>query len=189
MQIVETALSGVVVLEPAIYRDARGFFMETYHAAKWAELGIAVPFVQDNHSYSVRGTLRGLHYQRERPQAKLCRVVQGEIWDVCVDIRRGSPTFGQWFGTTLSAENRRQMFVPAGFAHGFQVLSDSAELLYKCSEFYDPMDERGIAWNDPDIGIDWHDIAPLILSDKDLRYSPLRAVLAEDLPVGQTNRG
>ena len=167
MNVIETPLSGVLVLEPTIFRDARGFFMETYHATKYAACGIDVTFVQDNHSHSVRGTLRGLHSQRDHPQAKLCRVVQGEVFDVCVDIRQGSPTFGRWYGTVLSAENARQIFVPAGFAHGFQVLSETADLLYKCSEFYDVNDERGIAWNDPEIGIAWHsEIAPL-LSAKD----------------------
>lgn len=185
MRIIETVLSGVVLLEPTIHQDARGFFMETYHAAKWAELGITTPFVQDNHSHSVQGTLRGLHYQRKKPQAKLCRVVQGEIWDVCVDIRRGSPTFGQWYGTVLSAENKRLLLVPAGFAHGFQVLSSSADLLYKCSDFYDSSDERGIVWDDPDIGIAWQDIAPLILSDRD-RHAPRLADAMQDLPFYAT---
>lgn len=167
MKVIETPLSGVLVLEPTIFRDARGFFMETYHATKYAAYGIDVTFVQDNHSHSVRGTLRGLHYQRDHPQAKLCRVVQGEVFDVCVDIRQDSPTFGQWYGTVLSAENARQIFVPAGFAHGFQVLSETAELLYKCSAFYDVKDERGIAWNDPDIDIAWHCENLPLLSVKD----------------------
>jgi dTDP-4-dehydrorhamnose 3,5-epimerase len=186
MKVIETSLSGVLVLEPTIFRDARGFFMETYHAAKYAELGIVETFVQDNHSHSMRGTLRGLHYQRAHPQAKLCRVIQGEIFDVCVDIRQGSPTFGQWYGTVLSAENARQIFVPAGFAHGFQVLSETADFLYKCSDFYASDDERGIAWNDSAIGIAWKfEIEPL-LSEKDRHHPSLSEIAPQDLPIFAT---
>jgi len=182
MKVIETPLSGVVVLEPTILRDARGFFMETYHARKYAEFGITETFVQDNHSHSVRGTLRGLHYQRDHPQAKLCRVVQGEVFDVCVDLRQGSPTFGQWYGTVLSAENARQIFVPAGFAHGFQVLSETADFLYKCSDFYVSGDERGIAWNDVNIAIAWKfEIEPL-LSEKDRHNPNLSEIALQDLP-------
>jgi dTDP-4-dehydrorhamnose 3,5-epimerase len=174
---IETSLPGVVVVKPRLFRDPRGFFTETYHAAKFAELGISVTFVQDNHSRSEKGTLRGLHYQWRHPQAKLCRVVSGEVFDVAVDIRNGSPTFGKWTGVTLSAEEMNQIFIPAGFAHGFAVLSETAEFLYKCSDFYDPSGEAGIAWNDPDLKIDWR-IAEPLLSAKDSRYPKLR-----DLPV------
>ncbi len=167
MHIIETPLSGVLVIEPTVIRDTRGFFMESYHAAKYAEFGITVSFVQDNQSHSVRGTLRGLHYQHEHPQAKLCRVVQGEVFDVCVDLRRGSPTFAQWYGVVLSAENRRQVFIPTGFAHGFQVVSETADFLYKCSDFYTPQDEYGLAWNDPDIGIEWPLIITPLIAPKD----------------------
>jgi dTDP-4-dehydrorhamnose 3,5-epimerase len=179
MQRIETPLPGVCLLEPKVFGDARGFFLETYHAAKFAALGIAARFVQDNHSKSVRGTLRGLHYQLQHPQAKLCRVIQGEVLDVVVDIRRGSPTFGQWTSVVLSDENKRQIYVPRGFAHGFAVLSETAEFLYKCDDFYDPADERGIAWNDPALGIDWGVAEPL-LSEKDNRNPTLaQAALPE----------
>jgi dTDP-4-dehydrorhamnose 3,5-epimerase len=175
------------VLEPVVYSDARGFFFESYHQAKFAELGIAKQFVQDNHSKSARGTLRGLHYQLKFPQAKLCRVIQGEVLDVAVDIRRNSPYFGQWMSTLLSAENKHQVYIPAGFAHGFLVLSATAEFLYKCDEFYHPEDEHGIAWNDPQIGIAW-DIEGigtknLILSHKDRTNPLLRDMPVENLPL------
>ena len=140
---------------PQIFRDARGFFMETYHRAEFADLGITEIFVQDNHSRSAKGTLRGLHYQLHHPQAKLCRVVEGEALDVAVDIRLGSPTFGKWTSVLLSANSQNQIFIPAGFAHGFLALTDSVQFLYKCSDFYDPCDEHGILWNDPDLAISW----------------------------------
>ncbi len=178
---IETALPGVVILKPRVFRDARGFFAETYHAQKFAELGITSTFVQDNHSRSSRGTLRGLHFQLRHPQAKLCRVIQGEVFDVAVDIRHGSPTFGKWVGVVLSAEEMNQIFIPAGFAHGFVVLSDTAEFLYKCSDFYDPSGEGGVAWSDPEIGIDWP-IADPLLSEKDARYPTLRDLAPEKLP-------
>src|SRR5437016_10336058 len=142
MQRIETSLPGVFELRPVIHRDTRGFFIETYHKVKFADLGIADAFVQDNHSRSIKGTLSGLHYQLRHPQAKLCRVVVGEVLDVAVDIRRGSPTVGRHVGVLLSAENRRMVYVPRGFAHGFLVLSEAAEFLYKCDDFYDPEDER-----------------------------------------------
>lgn len=166
MKLVETAIPEVKLIEMDIFRDQRGFFLESYHARKFEALGIPHCFVQDNHSKSVKGTLRGLHYQLPRAQGKLVRVTQGEVYDVAVDIRVGSPTFGKWFGTTLSAENMRQMFVPGGFAHGFCVLSDTAEFQYKCTDFYAPECEMAIAWNDPDIAIDWPVKTPL-LSKKD----------------------
>jgi dTDP-4-dehydrorhamnose 3,5-epimerase len=168
-------------LKPKVFRDGRGFFAETYHQGKFVELGITAAFVQDNHSCSARGTLRGLHYQLRRPQAKLCRVIRGEVFDVAVDVRRGSPTFGRWVGCLLSAAEMNQIFIPAGFAHGFAVLSESAEFLYKCTDFYDPNSEHGVAWNDPDLGIDWRIAMPL-LSPKDSRFPALRDVSSDLLP-------
>ncbi len=181
MRVVETTLPGVVLIEPVVFSDARGFFLETFHAEKYAALGIRGPFVQDNHSRSSRGTLRGLHLQRRRPQAKLVRAIQGEILDVAVDVRRGSPFFGKWVGMVLSAVSFRQCYVPAGFAHGFLVLSAFAEVEYKCTDFYDPSDELGVAWNDPALAIDWGTDQPL-LSDRDGRHLPLSALL-DRLPV------
>ncbi len=176
MRFVQTELSGVVVIEPDVYRDDRGFFLETYHQQKYAAAGIAATFVQDNHSRSLGGTLRGLHAQRRHPQGKLVRVLQGEIFDVIVDIRRGSPTFSRWIGIELSAENFRQCYIPPGFAHGFCVLSDWAEFEYKCTDWYDPTDEIRLLWNDPDIGITWPVRDPL-LSDKDRAGQPLREIM------------
>jgi dTDP-4-dehydrorhamnose 3,5-epimerase len=171
MNIIETNLPGVVVVEPKIWGDDRGFFFESYHERAFHDAGITNRFVQDNHSRSLRGTLRGLHYQLPNPQAKLCRVIQGEVLDVAVDIRVGSPHFGQWTSVLLSAENKHQILVPAGFAHGFVVLSEAAEFLYKVDAFYSPADERGIAWDDPGLGIDWqlekYGVTDLILSAKD----------------------
>ena len=146
MQIIETSLPGVVLLQPQVWGDARGFFMETYSETKLAEAGISARFVQDNHSLSRKGTLRGLHFQLKRPQAKLCRVVRGRVLDIAVDVRVGSPHFGRWIGAELSEENKTQIFVPRGFAHGFVVLSDEAEFLYKCDDIYRPDDEGGVAW-------------------------------------------
>jgi dTDP-4-dehydrorhamnose 3,5-epimerase len=177
----ETSLPGVWVLQPSIFRDPRGFFMETYHQVKLAGLGIAEQFVQDNHSYSRKGTLRGLHYQLRQPQAKLCRVIEGEALDVAVDIRVGSPHFGQWTSVVLSADEGNQIYVPAGFAHGFLALTDKVQLLYKCSAFYDPADERGIAWNDPELAIQWGIAEPLI-SAKDAANPTLAAAPRELLP-------
>jgi len=172
------------VVEPDVHRDARGFFLETYNEAKYAAGGIEGPFVQDNQSRSTRGTLRGLHLQGGRPQAKLVRVTEGEIFDVAVDVRRGSPTFGRWVGTSLSADNFRQCYVPPGFAHGFCVLSESAQVEYKCTELYDPAQELGIAWDDPEIAIAWPVNAP-ILSGRDSRHPHLKA-LVDRLPVYST---
>jgi dTDP-4-dehydrorhamnose 3,5-epimerase len=155
MNFTPLALDGVVLITPDVFEDQRGFFMESWNQRKFAAAGIDAPFVQDNHSRSVRGTLRGLHYQLRRPQGKLVRVTAGEVFDVVVDIRRSSPTFGRWLGTTLSAERRQMLWVPPGFAHGFYVLSDCADFLYKCTEFYAPEDERSIRWDDPDIGVEW----------------------------------
>ena len=181
MKFLTTELPGVTVIEPDLYPDARGFFLETYHARKYREGGIAATFVQDNHSRSTRGTLRGLHAQRVRPQAKLVRALQGEILEVVVDIRRGSPTFRRWIALTLSADNFRQCFVPEGFAHGFCVTSDCAEVEYKCTDYYDPRDELRILWSDPAIGIAWP-VGEPILSEQDRAASPLSA-LTEQLPL------
>jgi dTDP-4-dehydrorhamnose 3,5-epimerase len=163
----------VVLVEPVVHRDARGFFLETYHRAKYAEGGIAAVFVQDNHSRSARGTLRGLHAQVRRPQGKLIRCVLGEIYDVAVDIRRGSATFGRWVGVRISGEDFRQLWIPPGFAHGFCVTSDEAHVEYKCTELYDAADEISIAWNDPDIAIEWPIDDPVI-SAKDARAPRLK---------------
>ncbi|MEW6441805.1 MAG: dTDP-4-dehydrorhamnose 3,5-epimerase [bacterium] len=176
MKFIPTELEGVVIVEPVVYRDARGFFLESYHAAKFGEGGIGATFVQDNHSRSVRGTVRGLHAQRTHPQGKLIRVVEGEVFDVAVDIRHGSATAGRWVGTTLSADNFRLLYIPPGFAHGFCVVSDRAQVEYKCTDFYAPGDELTILWNDPDIGILWPVQDP-ILSPKDRNGTPLREVL------------
>jgi dTDP-4-dehydrorhamnose 3,5-epimerase len=178
---VATDLPGVLVIEPDVHRDDRGFFLETYHATKYRALGIDKPFVQDNHSRSLRGTLRGLHLQAIRPQAKLVRVVAGEVFDVAVDVRRGSPTFGRWAGVTLSADNFRQLYVPAGFAHGFCALSDVAEVEYKCTDIYDAAAEIGIAWNDPSIAIRWPVVQP-ILSPRDRGHRTL-AEQTDALPI------
>jgi dTDP-4-dehydrorhamnose 3,5-epimerase len=182
MKKIETAIEGLVILEPAVFKDERGFFFESYHQAKFSELGIPDIFVQDNHSKSVKGTLRGLHYQIGRAQAKLCRVISGEVFDVAVDIRRGSPSFGKFVSTILSAENRRQIYIPVGFAHGYLVLSETAEFLYKCSNFYDSEAERGVLWNDPEIGINWNIDQPT-LSAKDEKHLPLAKIAFHDLPV------
>lgn len=166
MQVIETQLPDVLIIEPDVYGDDRGFFFESYSYRKYADQGISDDFVQDNHSRSTYGVVRGLHYQALPGQAKLVRVVAGEVYDVAVDIRHGSPTFGQWVGVTLSAENHRQLYVPVGFAHGFCVTSDVAEFLYKVSSYYAPDLERGIAWDDPDLAIDWPVDVP-VLSARD----------------------
>jgi dTDP-4-dehydrorhamnose 3,5-epimerase len=156
MQTIATSLDGVLVLEPKVFGDSRGFFFESFNARRFEELtGVRTAFVQDNHSRSSKGVLRGLHYQIRQPQGKLVRVVAGEVFDVAVDLRRSSPTFGQWYGHRLSAENKSQLWIPAGFAHGFVVLSDTADFLYKTTDYRAPEHERCIAWNDPDIAIDW----------------------------------
>ncbi len=181
MEKIETLLPGVCELRPRVFRDARGFFMETYHQKKFAELGIAEAFVQDNHSVSAKGTLRGLHYQLNHPQAKLCRVLEGEAFDVAVDIRAGSPHFGKWTSVRLSATLQNQIYIPASFAHGFLALTDPVQFLYKCSDFFDPPDEHGILWNDPAIGIPWGVANPRV-SGKDANYPGLRAVPRDLLP-------
>jgi len=169
---VPTEIAGVLIIEPHVYRDGRGFFLETYHADRYREHGIPGPFVQDNHSRSTLGTLRGLHLQLGRPQGKLIHVIEGDVFDVAVDVRRGSPTFGRWVSVILSAENFKQCYVPPGFAHGFCVLSPVAQVEYKCTDLYDPATEIGIAWNDPSLSIPWPIPEPL-LSDRDRRHPPL----------------
>ena len=171
MNVIETELPGVLIVEPTVFRDPRGFFLETYAANKYRDAGIDVPFVQDNHSRSVRGTLRGLHAQVPRAQGKLVRVVRGEIFDVAVDIRHGSPTFKKWAGVALSAENHREVYVPPGFAHGFCVTSDVAEVIYQATAEYAPESEAGLMWNDPALGIEWPIDTP-ILSERDRRWAP-----------------
>ena len=166
MKISETELPGVLLLEPKRFGDDRGFFMELFQEKRYAEAGIPGPFVQDNFSRSAKGILRGLHFQQPHAQGKLVQVFAGAVYDVAVDIRRGSPTFGRWVGMELSADNRRQLWVPPGFAHGFCVLSESADFHYKCTDFYSPASEHGIAWDDPDLGIPWPVKSPL-LSPKD----------------------
>jgi len=173
------AIPDVIVIEPDVHRDTRGFFLETYHAGKYQAGGIADVFVQDNQSRSAGGTIRGLHLQRKHPQGKLIRVIEGEIFDVAVDVRRGSPTFGKWVGVTLSAENFKQCYIPQGFAHGFAVTSAVAQVEYKCTDIYDAPSEVGIAWDDPAIGITWPFGNP-VLSDRDKRHPRLADVL--DLP-------
>ena len=181
MERIETSLPGVIELRPKIFRDQRGFFLETYHQAHFAELGIKDNFVQDNHSCSVRRTLRGLHYQLQHPQAKLCRVVEGRALDVVVDIRIGSPRFGQWTSVLLCAEQQNQIYIPRGFAHGFLALTDTVQFLYKCSDFYDPEDERGILWADPEINISWG-IADPVVSERDSKNSRFAQIPRELLP-------
>lgn len=181
MKFVETRLPGCVVIEPAVFGDARGFFYEGYNAAKFKEAGLDLNFVQSNVSRSARGVLRGLHYQWPNPQGKLVSVLEGEVYDVGVDIRRGSPTFGQWAGVILSAENKRHFYVPEGFAHGFVVLSDYATFCYQCTALYDGKADAGVRWNDGDIGVDWPVSAPL-LSEKDMKAPFLADVAAERLP-------
>jgi dTDP-4-dehydrorhamnose 3,5-epimerase len=181
LDFLKTSLPGVLIVKPQVHEDARGFFVETFRADRFASAGILDTFVQDNHSFSVRGTLRGLHYQLRHAQAKLCRVVLGEVLDVALDVRRGSPTFGLWTSCVLSAENKLQLYVPRGFAHGYAVLSETAHFLYKCDNYYDPADERGILWNDRQLGIDWQVVEP-VLSERDRRHPPLRQADARDLP-------
>ena len=181
LEIIETSLPGVLVVKPRLFTDPRGFFMETYRENVLASAGIRERFVQDNHSHSSCGVLRGLHYQLRTPQAKLCCVAQGDVLDIAVDIRVGSPNFGKWVGVVLSGENHLQLYIPRGFAHGFAVRSEVADFLYKCSGYYDVGDDRGVLWNDPGIGIDWQTPAP-ILSEKDKRYLPLAQIARDQLP-------
>jgi dTDP-4-dehydrorhamnose 3,5-epimerase len=181
MQRVQTSLPDVCELRPVIHRDSRGSFLETYHCAKFSDLGIRDSFLQDNHSTSSRGTLRGLHYQLVHSQAKLCRVIEGEALDVAVDIRVGSPTFGKWAGVRLSAKEQNLIYIPAGFAHGFLAITETVQFLYKCSDYYAPSDEYGVLWNDPAIGIEWDARSP-VLSPKDSNNPKLADVPPERLP-------
>jgi dTDP-4-dehydrorhamnose 3,5-epimerase len=175
VNVIQTAIPDVLMIEPVVRADARGFFVEVWHEERYRSAGIDLPFVQDNHSRSGRGTLRGLHYQIQQAQGKLVRVAAGQVFDVAVDLRRSSPAFGRWVGTILSGENHRQLWVPPGFAHGFYVMSDSADLLYKCTDLYAPQYDRTLQWNDPEVGVEWplSGLAPL-LSAKDQAGVPLR---------------
>ena len=180
MRVIPADIPEVLLIEPDVFTDTRGFFLETFHAERYGSHGMRGPVVQDNHSRSVQGTVRGLHLQVARPQAKLIRVIVGEIFDVAVDVRLGSPTFGRWVGVRLSAESFRQYYIPEGFAHGFSVLSPVAEIEYKCTDLYDPPGQVGLAWNDPTLGIPWGVDAP-VLSDRD-RQNPTIAEAMHLLP-------
>jgi dTDP-4-dehydrorhamnose 3,5-epimerase len=182
MEIVSAGIPGTWIIKPKIWGDNRGFFLESYRASWLESVGTTVSFVQDNLSRSKKGTLRGLHFQLDKPQAKLVTVLQGEVIDILVDVRRGSPTFGEHRAIILNEENRWQLFIPAGFAHGFAVLSETADFYYKCSEYYSPASEKGIAWNDPDLNINWMIDAPL-LSEKDTRHPYLKNADLNDLPI------
>lgn len=195
IKVTKCSIEGLYVIEPAVHGDSRGYFMETYSQRDMAEAGIDIIFVQDNQSMSTKGVLRGLHFQKQYPQTKLVRVIKGTVFDVAVDMRAGSPTFGKYHGVVLSEENKKQFLIPKGFAHGFLVLSDTAEFCYKCDDFYHPNDEGGIAWNDPDIGIEWPDLigvyngtaskagyamsdgTPLNMSEKDQKLLNLKSTL------------
>lgn len=204
----KTEIDGLLIVEPQVHKDDRGFFMETYNQKDMQEAGLDMIFVQDNHSMSVRGVLRGLHFQKQYPQGKLVRVIRGEVFDVAVDLRENSPTFGKWHGIILSEENKKQFYISEGFAHGFLVLSDTAEFLYKVTDFYRPGDESGLAWNDPEIGVEWpqvigtyrgnadsegyslEDGTPLILSEKDKYWKGLSETFhfgVQDLLPGEGN--
>lgn len=192
IKVTRCSIDGLCVIEPTVHGDERGYFMETYNQKDMETEGLNMVFVQDNQSCSTKGVLRGLHFQKEYPQGKLVRVVKGKVYDVAVDLRSGSDTYGKWFGVELSEENKKQFYIPEGFAHGFLVLSDIAEFCYKCTDFYHPGDEGGLAWNDPEIGIDWHGVkgeyngtasadgytmadgTPLNLSEKDQKWSGLK---------------
>jgi len=184
MNVIKTDLPGVLLIEPKVFADDRGFFLETYSYERYQQHGMNLPFVQDNHSRSSAGVLRGLHYQLKVPQGKLVRVVTGRVFDVAVDIRYGSSTFGQWVGVELSETNHRSLYIPPGFAHGFYGLSEQVDFCYKCTDYYTPGDEYGIAWQDPDIGIQWPLAAQApILSEKDQQYPVLSAVPKDQLPI------
>ncbi len=177
---IETPISGLYIIEPRVFLDKRGFFMESYNKKEFEGIGLTMEFVQDNHSKSRKGVLRGLHFQTKHPQGKLVRVTRGEVFDVAVDIRKGSPTFGEWYGVILSEENKKMFYIPERFAHGFLVLSDEVDFLYKCTDYYYPDEDAGIIWNDPDIGIDWplDGITP-ILSEKDKKRPLLKQVVKQ----------
>ena len=171
---IETKIKDLYVIEPTMFGDNRGYFMETYSKQAFQDFGLDYDFVQDNQSSSKKGVLRGLHFQKTYPQAKLVRVLKGEVFDVAVDLRKNSATYGEWVGVLLSEENKKQFMVPRGFAHGFLVVSDYAEFAYKCDEFYHPEDEGGLMWNDQEIGIDWPDVGEIILSEKDKKHPSLK---------------
>ena len=177
----KTDIEGVLIITPEVREDSRGYFMETYQKKDFEAVGVNVEFVQDNQSASRKGVLRGLHFQKQFPQDKLVRVIKGAVYDVCVDLREGSKTFGKWVGVELSEDNKKQFFIPKGFAHGFLVLSDYAEFVYKCSDFYHPNDEGGIAYNDPDIAVKWpmEEGLELIMSEKDTKWGGLKDYVAE----------
>ena len=180
MKFIPLEIPEVILVQPDVFGDARGFFQETYHAGKYAAGGVVGTFIQDNFSFSRRGVLRGLHYQRRNPQGKLVYVARGEVFDVAVDMRRSSPTFGQWVGEILSEDNKRQLWVPEGFAHGFYVLSETAEFVYKCTDYYNPQAEHSLLWNDATVGIDWHLIGEPSLSAKDLAGKVLENAVCFD---------
>ena len=182
MKVHSTRLAGVLIIEPSIFSDKRGHFLEIYQAKRYSQHGITKPFVQDNISFSTKGVLRGLHYQLKYPQAKLVMVAEGAIYDVAVDIRRGSPTFGRWVGIRLTSHDRTQIYIPEGFAHGFCVIGDRATVIYKCTDYYYPEDERGIIWNDPCLAIRWPIDNPVV-SEKDASYPSLDKISEKDLPI------
>lgn len=173
---IETGIEGLVIVEPTVFGDNRGYFMETYNYNEFAAAGLDMVFVQDNQSKSKKGVLRGLHFQKANPQGKLVRAVRGEVFDVAVDLRVGSKTYGKWYGVLLSEENKRQFYVPEGFAHGFLVMTDTAEFVYKCTRFYDPSDEGGLMWDDPDVGVEWpiKEGMEILLSEKDKKNTALK---------------
>lgn len=179
MKVVETSIPEVLIIEPQVLGDDRGYFLETFRASFFSERGIDIEFVQDNQSRSARGTLRGMHFQHQFPQGKLVRVIAGEVFDVAVDLRQGSATFGQWVGALLSAENHNQLWVPPGFAHGFYVLSESADLCYKCTDYYHPEDDYSLLWNDPDVSVEW----PLLSSEPLLSAKDKQAKRLGDIPL------
>lgn len=184
LNVIETKLKGVVIIEPTVFGDARGYFMESYSKKDFDEAGLTMNFVQDNESRSKKGVLRGLHFQTKHTQGKLVRVVEGAVFDVAVDLRKDSPTFGQWTGVTLTAENKRQFYVPEGLAHGFLVLSDAATFQYKCTDYYAPEYDGGVVWNDPDIGIEWplDGTFDVLLSDKDQKQQTLKEFMQKENP-------
>ena len=173
---IETSIEGVYIIEPKVYGDDRGYFMETYKESDFIQAGLNYKFIQDNQSKSKKGVLRGLHFQKTHPQAKLVRVLEGEVFDVAVDLRKGSPTYGKYVGVVLSSENKKMFMIPRGFAHGFLVLSETATFTYKCDELYHPEDESGVMWNDPDIGIEWPEVGEILLSEKDKKHPTLKNV-------------
>lgn len=184
INVIQTKLEGVYIIEPKVFGDNRGYFMESYSKRDFEEAGLTMNFVQDNESKSKKGVLRGLHFQTQHTQGKLVRVVEGEVFDVAIDLREGSSTFGKWTGVTLTAENKKQFYIPEGFAHGFLVLSDTATFQYKCTDYYAPEYDGGVLWNDPDIGIEWplEGIEEVLLSDKDQKQQTLKEFMSKENP-------